>query len=423
MEYASTNGDRAMHERAASALRECLAPGDSRTEAALHQAESKMAYAGGRLGEAYASAEAALAASRAAGDDAGTTRALCSLAQVEAYRGHLTHADALFDEAARVAARAADPVLEYLALASGWNIAYQRRDLQRCLALCSRALTVAATVGDRQAEAQSHGRLGITLGLIGGRWRESREHFAEARRLYNESGNLAGSGGTLINQAVVEFRLGAFDRALAATEEAIELFDRANDLRGRITGLSNLALERGWIGDIAGAREAGEAALELARRLEFKLAEPSTLENLAAAEGVAGNYERAIDLAQTSLEMRSSSGTQVWSGRTIADLAIWHAALGNRDAARDAVNRLLENEDAIVNGSDWPWYCYWAAAQIFHLDGDDARASKMLLRARRLMDEMANGLEPEDRERFLAIRWNVDLSNAAAEGAWPTPPR
>lgn len=422
MEYASTNGDRVMHERAAAALRECLAEGDARAQAALHQAESKMAYAGGRLGDAYASAEAALAASRTAGDDAGTTRALCSLAQVEAYRGYLTHADALFDEAARVAADAGDPALEYLALSSGWNIAYQRRDLQRCLALCSGALEVASKIGDRQAEAQSHGRLGIILGLIGGRWRESREHFREARRIYTETGNFAGSGGTLVNEAVVEFRLGAFDRALTATEHAIELFDRAGDLRGRITGLSNLALQRGWIGDIAGARGAGEAALELARRLEFNLAEPSTLENLAVAEAVAGNYERAVELAQTSLEMRSTSGTQVWSAKTLADLAIWHAALGNRVTARDAVSRLLQNEDAIVTGSDWPWYCYWAAAQIFHLDGDDAKASSMLLRARKLMDEMADGLEPEDRERFLAIRWNVDLS-AAVAGTWPTPPR
>ncbi|MBV9332729.1 MAG: AAA family ATPase [Candidatus Eremiobacteraeota bacterium] len=423
MEYASTNGDRAMHERAASALRTCLPEGDARATAALHQAESKMSYAGGRLSDAYASAQAALAASRSAGDEAGTTRALCSLAQVEAYRGNLTHADALFDEAARVAGRAADPVLEYLALSSGWNIAYQRRDLRRCLALCSRALEVAVAIGDRQAEAQAHGRMGIVLGLIGGRWRESREHFGEALRMYTETGNLAGSGGTLINQAVVEFRLGSFDRALMATERAIELFASANDLRGRITGLSNLALQRGWTGDIAGAREAGEAALELARRLEFKLAEPSTLENLSVAEAVAGNYERAIELAQSSLAMRSSSGTQVWTAKTLADLAIWHAALGDMAAARDAVTRLLENEEAIVTGSDWPWYCYWAAAQIFHLDGDDAQASRTLLRARKLMEQMADGLEPEDRERFMAIRWNVDLSNAVAAGAWPTPPR
>lgn len=423
MEYAATHGDRRMHERAAAALRECLPEGDARAEAALHQAESKMAYAGGRLGEAYASAEAALAASRAAGDDAGTTRALCSLAHVEAYRGHLSHAEAMFDEAARTAARAADPALEYLALSSGWNIAYQRRDLQRCRALCGKALDVAIKIGDRQAEAQAHGRLGIILGLIGGQWRESREHFTEARRIYTETGNLAGSGGTLINEAVVEFRLGAFDRALTATEEAIELFDRANDLRGRITGLSNLALQRGWIGDIAGAREAGEAALELARRLEFKLAEPSTLENLSVAEGVAGNYQRAIELAQSALELRLASGTQVWSAKTFADLAIWHAALEDLVAARDAVNRMLENEEAIVTGSDWPWYCYWAAAQIFHLEGDDARASRTLLRARKLLDQMADGLEPEDRERFLAISWNVDLNNAVANGVWPAPPR
>jgi DNA-binding SARP family transcriptional activator/tetratricopeptide (TPR) repeat protein len=422
MEYAASVGDRAMHERAAAALRACIPEDDARLNAALHQAEAKMEYAVGRLTEAFACGEAALAYSREAGDVAVTTRALCSLAQIEAYRGRLTHADALLDEAARVAASAADPVLEHLALTSAWNISYQRRDLPRCITLSSRALELSGKLGDRQGEAQAHSRLGNTLGLMGGRLREAREHTGEATRIYKESGNLAGTAGTMINGAGVEFRFGFVDRALAATETAVELFERANDERGRITGLSNLALLRAVAGDIAGARQAGELALDLARQLGFGLAEPSTLENLATAEAAAGDYARAIEMAQTALKLRSESDTLVWSSKTLADLAIWHAALGNLPAARDAVSRLLANEDAIVHNADWPAYCFWAAAQVFHLDGDSAGAARTLERARHTMQRLADELEPTDREHVSAIPWHDDV-RAALDGVWPDPPR
>lgn len=423
MEFAATVGDLAMHEGAARALRASISAGDARWDAALSLAQAKMAYTLGHLNETYAFAEAALASSRAAGDEAAAARALCSLAQVEAYRGHLAHADSLFDDAAQVASGAADRVLEHLALSSGWNVAYQRRDLARCLSLASRCLEISVAFGDRQGEAQALGRLGITKGLMGGRWSDVREHFSEATRIYGESGYLSGVAGTLLNRAVIESRLGFFDRALAETEKAVQMFERANDERGRITGLSNLALQHALKGQIEEAREAGRLSLELARTLGFELSEPSTLENLAVAEARAGEYARAIEMAETSLEMRTRSDTEVWSSKTHADLAIWHAVLGNLPAARDAARLLLADEEAIVRGSDWSTYCFWAAAQILRLDGDTAGASRALGRARHIMEETARDLEPADRQQFLAMPWNADLLQAATAGVWPDPPR
>lgn len=422
MEYASTVGDRAMHERAATALRACIPPDDLRLNAALHLAEAKMAYAVGRLSEAYACGEAALACSRAAQDEPGTTRALCSLAQVEGYRGRLDHAEALLDEAARVASRASDPVLEHLALTSAWNIAHQRRDLQRCLMLSSRALELSVKLGDRQGEAQAQSRLGNTLGLLGGRWGEAREHIAASIAIYTQSGNLAGTAGAMINGAVVEFRLGCIDRAQVATEKAVEVFERASDERGKITGLGNLALLRGLTGDVAGARQAGELALDLARRMGFGLAEPSTLENLAVAEAAAGEYARAIEMAEAALKLRSGSDTLVWACKTLADLSIWYAALGNLSAARDTVKRLLADEETIVRHTDWPPYCFWAAAQVFHLDGNTAEAARALERAKRLMQTLTDELEADDRAQYGALGWVGDVQ-AALAGTWPNPPR
>ncbi len=423
MEFATTAGDRVMLEQAAAALRAGVSDSDAPGSAALHLAEAEMAFALGRLAEAYDSANAALTYSRAAEDEAGATRALCLLAQAEAHQGHLSAAEALFDEAAHAAARAADPVLEQLALSSGFTVAYQRRDIQRCHVLSASCLELAIKLGDRLAEAQAHGRLGVTLDAEGTGYAQARQHYADAGRIYAESGYLAGSAGQLLNQALLEMRLGFFERARSFTERAVELFERASDGRGRVGGLSNLVFMRAYTRQVAGAREAAELALTLARQFGFGLIEASVLENLAFAEAVAGDFARAIELTEESFQLRSTSESLVWSSTTLANLALWHAALGNLPAARDAVQRLLANDDSIMRATDWPTHCYWAAAQIFRATGDSAEAARALKRARTLMRTAADELEPEDRESFLALPWHVDLTRAAEANLWPDPPR
>jgi DNA-binding SARP family transcriptional activator/tetratricopeptide (TPR) repeat protein len=423
IEFASTIGDRDAHERAVRELRASIPQDDSRWKATVHLAEARLAYSLGRLTEAYACGEAAFACSRAAGNEVETVPALCCMAEVETYRGHLSAAEALFDQAAAVASRAADPVLELLSLRSGWTIAYQRRDIARCITLAARCLGLAMKLGDRPAEAQAHGRLGVALAAEGKECARAREHFAASARIYGEHGNLAGTAGALMNGALLEYKLGSFERALADTEKAVELFERASDARGRGAGLANLVFLRAYTGQMAGARKAAEEGLELARQFGFELLEPSIIENMAFAEAAAGDHRRAIELAEASFELRSRSDSHVWSRKTLADVAIWQAKLGNLPAARDAVRRLLADGDAIMRGADWPSYCYWAAAQIFHLDGDSKAAAHALTQAKRLMQMTANTLEADDRERFLALPWHVDLVRAAADGAWPTPPR
>jgi len=107
----------------------------------------------------------------------------------------------------------------------------------------------------------------------------------------------------------------------------------------------------------------------------------------------------------------------------LADTAIWHARLGNVAAARDAVDRLLADEGAIAEGTDFPTYCYWVAAQILHLVGRSADAKRALGRGKRLMQATADDLDGDDRKQYLSIPWNADLLLAADSDVWPDPPR
>jgi hypothetical protein len=86
------------------------------------------------------------------------------------------------------------------------------------------------------------------------------------------------------------------------------------------------------------------------------------------------------------------------------------------------VRHLLANEKGIADTTEWPEYCYWAAAQVFRLDGNMPEASRALDRARAVVQAAAEGLDDDDRESFSAISWHRDIA-AAQRGIWPDPPR
>jgi DNA-binding SARP family transcriptional activator/tetratricopeptide (TPR) repeat protein len=419
IEFAINGSDTATLETAIRELKACTPHDDAHWTGKLHIADAKLAFLLGRLAESSAAAQAALDSARSANNDAGVAEALCSLATVEAHRGNLAEADELFDEAARAATN--DPVLEDLSLSSAFQIAYNRRDVERCLALGQRWLDLAEALGDRRSEARAHSHLGIALSSADVQHAQAREHLASAVRFFTEVGDVSGTAAQLLNQAVIETRLGFFDKAVAATEKAVTLFESLNEGRGRAIGLGNLGLFRAYTTNVAGAQSAAREAVALARQLEFGVIEASALENLAFAEAAAGNLPEAIANAEAALEVRARSQSEAWASRTLADLAVWHAACGNLAGARDYVRRLLADEKSISTSAE-PEYCYWAAAQIFHLEGKTAEASRALGRARQMIAATAEGLDPADRTSFQAIPWHADVA-AAVRGAWPDPPR
>jgi DNA-binding SARP family transcriptional activator/tetratricopeptide (TPR) repeat protein len=420
IEFALNVSETATLETAIGELRACTPPGDAHWIGKLHVAEAKLAFSLGRLAESRAAAQAALECARAAGSDAAEAEALCSLASVEAHRGNLSEAEELFDRAAVAAAH--EPVLEDLSLSSAFQITYNRRDVERCMTLGQRWLDRAEALGDRPSEARAHSHIGIALSSAGTRHAEARAHFAGALRFFTEVGDLPGIAGQLLNQAVVETRLGFYDRAVAATEKAVALFESLGDDRGRAIGLGNLGLFRAYTPNVEGAQSAAREAVALARQLDFGVIEASSLENLAFADAAAGDLRAAIAGAERALEVRARSQSQGWESKTLADLSVWHAASGNLPAARDYVRRMLADEKNIAASSD-PEYCYGAAAQIFRLDEKMPEASRALDRARAMMQATSRELSEVDRASFEAIPWHVDIAAAATQGVWPSPPR
>jgi DNA-binding SARP family transcriptional activator/tetratricopeptide (TPR) repeat protein len=423
IEFALSTNDGAALEKAIAELRVRAQDGDRQWKVALGISEARLAYALGQLADSYAAAQTALDLSREANDGAAAAQALTCLANIEAHRGRLSEAEALLEDATRAATEAGDPALERDALRCAWTVSYQRRNMQRCIELGTRLIELSDASGDRFAEAVAHSRLGIILASVGGRSAEARRHLAASTEIFSEHGNISATAGELLNRAVLETRVGFFDRAREATQQAVALFDRVGDARGRLTGLGNLVLVGACERDLEAARQAAGDALDAARELGFSLVEAAIIENLAVVEAADGDYAGAIAYAEASLELRERSQSEVWSAKTLGDLAIWHAAIGNLDRAGEYARRMLDHEDTFMRSTEWPELCYFAAAQVFRLLGETAKSAAMLGQARGIMESTAQELEPEDRERFLGISWHRDIAAAAGDDLWPDPPR
>ncbi|HEY1429172.1 MAG TPA: AAA family ATPase, partial [Candidatus Tumulicola sp.] len=341
-EYANVRNDNDAEARTIARLRETIEPDDSHWMAQLHLAESMIAYDAGHLPEAQVAARNGLAAARAAGEVDIEARLLCQLAAVEAERGNFTEADRLFRETRAVTDRSSNLELRLSALRSEWPIAYRQRRIDRAVEIAAEVLALAEQFGDRPTQGRAHDRLGVAVTASGRDIASARRHFALGRELMEDSGQTNILAGNLSNAAILEIRLGFFERGLEITERALEAFERADSPRGVAIVLDNLVFLRAYTGRFEEARAAARRGLELAEQLDFAMQKASIVENLAFVEACAGNLQLAIELAQESLERRKTFESNVWSCKTLADLAIWQATVGNMPAAREAIRQLLE---------------------------------------------------------------------------------
>jgi DNA-binding SARP family transcriptional activator len=422
-EYANNCNDSATESRIIEQLREAIDTSDPHWLAQLRLAESTASYDAGHLAEATAAAERGLAACRETGNVEMEMRLLCQLAAVQAERGNFSEADRVFKQTRAVVERSSNPQVRLNALRSEWPIVYRQRRSERAVEVAAEALAVAEQIGDRPTQARAHDRLAVSITATGRNIASARHHWAQSRELVEESGQINFAAGSLLNAAILETRLGFFERGLELTERSLEAFEKAGSPRGLAIALDNLVVLRAYTGRFEGAREAARRASAIADELDFAMQKASTVENLALAEAQTGNFELAISLAEESFERRKTFESNVWSCKTFADIAIWQANVGNLPAARDAILKLYQHEGEIVNATEFPTYCYWAAAQIFHLDGRVTEERRALQKGRQIMQNVAQELDDEDRAQYLGIAWHADLIRASDSNEWPSPPR
>jgi len=224
----------------------------------------------------------------------------------------------------------------------------------------------------------------------------------------------------LINYGILEHEVGNFPAGVTVTERALEIFSSLDDARGKATALANLATLHAAMGEGERACREVNESIEMSRAGGLRLNEAQALENLAIATASLGNRTEAIRLAHEALALHRELDFSKWSGRLMGDLAVWHAEVGDIDAARAQVDEMLAHDVNLC--SEWRQRFYWAAAQVLHACGEDARARSQLARAYELFSEIAAELTGDDLVRYESVPWNQAIIAAHNRGQWPSFP-
>jgi tetratricopeptide (TPR) repeat protein len=407
-----------------SALRELVEPtGDRTWLGRLYAAEALHLLESDDIVAAESRAESAVAAFVDSGNREEEAEARHRLADIVTLLGDVDRAERLFDEARAGGERANDAALSLRALKGLYQIAFIRRDAQRCRELAQAQLDLGYSSGDRRAEAEGHIAMSNALNMLQIRRRDAREHLEAATKAFTELGSPVSVASSLVITAMQLVANGDLAGARPATARALEIYAlHPPPARLKIAALLTMAIVTLISGDGASAIPYAAEAVDLARANAFRLLEAAAVGNLADAEAVAGNYREAIAHDKESLELWAAA-RETNAGVTFANIALWSAALGDLAEAKTYAFLALERRAEFATASFWPQASEWCLAQAFRACDEADAAAAALERARALTLKALEQIDPEDKAVFLELPWHRDLMAAAESNIWPDPPR
>ncbi|MBK8938665.1 MAG: protein kinase [Polyangiaceae bacterium] len=291
------------------------------------------------------------AALSAAGDEGKPERrvAAARLGAALVSLGQVDEGAPLLDEARVSAEGAGDLATLAAALVGLAYAAYLRGEGQALLERASRAVELAAEVGDDRLHGRAENVLGIAHGSSG-RFRRAIGHYERAAELAERSGDVASLGKHRSNISINWRLLGELDRALEAARAAVSLTVKsATSHANAWSNLGRVYLERA---QLAEARSAFERAIEVASKLDYAVVLVEATWGLAEIARRAGDRGEARRLAEAVLALAQARGYAVSQGQAMRTLALIDLEeVGDPlvdPRARQAVARLEQSVETIA---------------------------------------------------------------------------
>lgn len=262
----------------------------------------------GKLEDAGAHFDSALALARQIGDTRCEAKALCDLGYLNLRKGHLDEAHTLFERALARVPQPTDP------------------------AFTSTVKNHLATVLQAQ-----------------GRMESARENFEAAAAIARQLGDRRREGRILANIGVIHFEQGRIDEGRALYEQALAMSREVGDRAWQGNMLCNLGLVHELEGKHVEARAALEEALELARQMGSPHLECIVRCNLGIVFASLGLLDEAQSHYLRALAIARSLGDKRTEGQTLGYLALVHARGARFAEAREC---LEEGESLLRAMSD-----------------------------------------------------------------------
>ena len=287
----------------------------------------------GRLDDALAQHDAALAEARQCGDGPAEIASLLARGRVHRMAGRMEQSQVAYESAHRLAVTRRDETAQAHALGSLGNVLSDLGRIEEARDHYDRALAIARAAGDRPFEGTVLRNLGV-LELETGRPRPALSSLEASLAIVRDSGDRRGEGIVLVNLATLQLSLGRHDESHRLHTAALAIAREVGDRRAEGAELVNIGNIHFGRRELDRAAELYEQALTILRESGNLHGQGVTLGNLANIHHDRGRHAEARGLFERARNIHHQLGNRRAEGHVIANLASLEADLGHLDAAR-----------------------------------------------------------------------------------------
>ncbi|HEX6707778.1 MAG TPA: tetratricopeptide repeat protein [Albitalea sp.] len=292
----------------------------------------------GRIAEAGACYEAALAAAREAGDRVTERRVLSHLGDHHVNAGRMDEARAELTAALALAREMKDRSIEAEALCGLGNLFEHLGSMIEARAHYEAALGVARDAGDRRWEGGSLGNLGL-LCANEGRMAEARVYYESGLAIARELGDRQWEGNTLCNLGLLHQTQGRLDDARTTLNVALVVAKEMGYVRLGAVVMCNLGILYEAMQMPQEALHQYEAALEVVRELGDRRSQGQFLNYLGLLHARQGHFTQARACLNDAERLLVQVSDKLNLGILLCSRAETDHLSGDRDAAEAALAR------------------------------------------------------------------------------------
>jgi tetratricopeptide (TPR) repeat protein len=209
------------------------------------------------------------------------------------------------------------------------------------LRLYEQVLAAARATGNRSAEGQALGNMGLLAGHLGDA-DEATRAYSQALALLRAAGNRADEGSTLNNLGILSFRRGNLGAAEEYFRQALAIRAEVGDRAGEGVTLNNMGQVAGMLGRSDAAAGYHARALAIRREVGDRAGEAVTLSSLGQLAYHLGRADEAASYYQQALVILRAVGDLPREAHVLSSLGSLEARLGRWEEARRHFERALE---------------------------------------------------------------------------------
>ena len=291
------------------------------------------AWRAGRIPEARASAETALASCRELNNRGSEATMLCLLGNLDSDEGRMEEARVHLEAALHLYQELGDRPMEGRVL-DNLGIVHQRNGrMEEARAYYVACLTIHRELHERDEEGSALGNLG-SLNYSMGEVDEARANYEAALVIHRVTWNRRGEGIVLGNRGILHHAMGRMEEARDDLEAALVIFREVGARRDEGHILGTLGTLHGDQGRVEEARAAFEQAIAICRETGNRAFEGYFLGSLGQLHLGQGRFDEARAAFESALSICREVKNGVFEGHLIGSLGNLHLRLGRLDEAQ-----------------------------------------------------------------------------------------